>query len=208
MIILLPLSIITMIRLLRRLSLSQWIVLAMVAGILFGWQFPEAASHTGILSDLFIRLIKCIIVPLIFSTLVIGIAGHTDDMKAVGRLALKCIIYFELVTTLALFIGLAAVNIVKPGTGIPLSGTAAQGNQFAATTVSFDAVMEHLAPTSLFDSAARNDVLQVVIFAIIFGVALGRVNGKPRQTMIDFFEGLAQVMFKFTGIVMCLAPFG
>src|SRR5467141_290270 len=109
-----------MIGLLRRLSLSQWIVLAMIAGILFGWQFPEAASHTGILSDLFIRLIKCIIVPLIFSTLVIGIAGHTDDMKAVGRLALKSIIYFEIVTTLALFIGLLAVNIVKPGIGVSL----------------------------------------------------------------------------------------
>jgi len=197
-----------MIALLRRISLSQWILLAMIFGILFGWLFPGAALHLKIISTIFLHLIKCIIVPLIFSTLVIGIAGHTDDMKAVGRLALKCIIYFEVVTSLALFIGLAAVNIVKPGTGIPLSGTAAQGNQFAATTVSFEAVMEHLAPSSLFDSAARNDVLQVVIFAIIFGVALGRVNGKPKQTMVEFFEGLAQVMFKFTGIVMYLAPFG
>jgi len=102
-----------MIGLLRRLSLSHWIILAMIAGILFGWQFPEAATHTGIISDMFIRLIKCIIVPLIFSTLVIGIAGHTDDMKAVGRLALKSIIYFEIVTTLALLIGLAAVNLVR-----------------------------------------------------------------------------------------------
>src|SRR5258706_15448370 len=103
-----------MIRLLRRLSLSQWIVLAMVAGILFGWQFPEAASQAGILSDLFIRLIKCIIVPLIFSTLVIGIAVHTDDMKAIGRLALKSIVYFEIVTTLALLFRLSAEHLVMP----------------------------------------------------------------------------------------------
>jgi proton glutamate symport protein len=197
-----------MIALLRRVSLSQWILLAMVAGILFGWLFPHAALHLKIISTIFLHLVKCIIVPLIFSTLVIGIAGHTDDMKAVGRLAFKCIVYFEIVTTLALVVGLAAVNLVKPGAGIPLSTTAEPGNKLAATTVSFDSVMEHLAPTSLFDSAARNDVLQVVIFAIIFGVALGRVTGKPKQTMVEFFEGVSQVMFKFTGIVMCLAPFG
>ena len=95
------------------MSLSQWIILAMIAGILFGWQFPDAASHTGILSDLFIRLIKCIIVPLIFSTLVIGIAGHTDDMKAVGRLALKSIIYFEVVTTIALFLIFVVTLVVQ-----------------------------------------------------------------------------------------------
>jgi len=196
-----------MIGLLRRLSLSQWIVLAMIAGILFGWQFPEAASHIGILSDLFIRLIKCIIVPLIFSTLVIGIAGHTDDMKAVGRLALKSIIYFEIVTTLALLIGLAAVNLIRPGDGIQLSA-AAGAAQLPVAKLSLGAVLEHLAPQSLADAAARNDILQVVIFAIIFGVALGRVQGKPRQTMLEFFEGLSEVMFKFTGIVMCFAPFG
>src|SRR5882724_1824819 len=196
-----------MIGLLRRLTLSQWIVLAMIAGILFGWQFPEAASQAGILSDLFIRLIKCIIVPLIFSTLVIGIAGHTDDMKAVGRLALKSIVYFEIVTTLALLIGLAAVNLVRPGDGIQLS-SAAGGAQLPVTKLSLVAVLEHLAPQSIADAAARNDVLQVVIFAIIFGVALGRLNGKHKQTMLELLEGLSEVMFKFTGIVMWVAPFG
>jgi len=205
--VLLPTSIITMTRSLRRLSLSQWIVLAMIAGILFGWRFPEAASHIGILSDLFIRLIKCIIVPLIFSTLVIGIAGHTDDMKTVGRLALKSIVYFEIVTTLALLIGLAAVNLVRPGDGIQLTAAAA-GAQLPVAKLSLAALLEHLAPQSLADAAARNDILQVVIFAIIFGVALGRVQGKPRQTMLEFFEGLSEVMFRFTGIVMCFAPFG
>jgi len=192
----------------RRISLSQWILLAMIAGILFGWQFPHLALRTKIASTLFLHLIKCIIVPLIFSTLVVGIAGHTDDMKAVGRLALKAIIYFEVVTTLALFIGLAAVNLVQPGVGVQLPASDETGKQLASTHVTFDAVMEHLAPQSLFDSAARNDVLQVVIFAILFGVALARVKGKPKQTILDFFDGLSEVMFKFTGIVMCFAPFG
>src|SRR6266850_2283350 len=121
-----------MIALLRRISLTQWIILAMILGIYFGWQFPRAALELKIVSTIFLHLIKCIIVPLIFSTLVVGIAGHTDDMKAVGRLALKAIIYFEVVTTLALFIGLAAVNLVRPGVGVPLAGSAEQGNQFAA----------------------------------------------------------------------------
>src|SRR5580765_4245948 len=100
-----------MIAWLRRISLSQWILLAMVAGILAGWQIHSLALQTKIVSTLFLRLIKCIIVPLIFSTLVVGIAGHTDDMKAVGRLALKAIVYFEIVTTVALFVGLGAVNL-------------------------------------------------------------------------------------------------
>ncbi len=192
----------------RRISLSRWIILAMVAGTLFGWLLPEAALRVKVVSTVFLHLIKCIIVPLIFATLVVGIAGHTDDLKAVGRLALKSFIYFELVTTLALFIGLAAVNLVRPGVGVRLASSAEQGKQFAATNVSFDSVLEHLAPQSLFDAAARNDVLQVVIFAILFGVALGQVEGKPKQAMLGFFEGLSEVMFKFTGLVMCFAPFG
>src|SRR6266478_2962366 len=118
-----------MIALLRRISLSQWIIIAMVAGILFGWQFPHAAQKTQFLSTLFLHLIKCIIVPLIFSTLVTGIAGHTDDMKAVGRLALKAVIYFEIVTTLALVIGLAAVNLVRPGEGVQLAASDERAQQ-------------------------------------------------------------------------------
>src|SRR5947208_13485655 len=115
-----------MIAWLRRVSLSKWILIAMVAGIIFGWQFPHQAVQLKLLSTVFLHLIKCIIVPLLFSTLVVGIAGHTDDMKAVGRLALKSIIYFEIVTTLALFIGLGAVNLVRPGAGVQLSTSKAE----------------------------------------------------------------------------------
>jgi proton glutamate symport protein len=197
-----------MIALLRRISLSQWIIIAMIVGIWFGWQFPLAAQQTGIVSTMFLHLIKCIIVPLIFSTLVTGIAGHADDMKAVGRLALRSIIYFEIVTTLALFIGLAAVNLARPGEGVALAASAEKAKQLAATEVTFAAVAGHVAPQSFFDAAARNDVLQVVVFAIFFAVALTRVKGKAKQTMLYFFEGVTEVMFKFTGLVMWFAPFG
>ncbi len=194
--------------LLRRVSLNQWIVLAMIVGILFGWLVPDAAKHVKIVSTIFLNLIKCIIVPLVFATLVVGIASHTDDLKAVGRLALKSIIYFQIVTTLALFIGMGAANLIQPGAGVELGGSAETGKAFAARQISFESLVEHLAPKSFFDAAARNDVLQVVVFAIIFGVALTQVKGKPRQTMLDVFEGLSEVMFKFTGIVMWFAPFG
>jgi len=197
-----------MVGLLRRFSLSHWIIVGMIAGVIFGWQFPAVAARVGIISDLFIRLIKCVIVPLLFGTLVVGIAGHADDLKAVGRLALKCLIYFEVVTTFALLMGLGLVNLVQPGAGIQLSAPAQPGSAIDSSQLSVTGVLGHLVPQSLADAAARNDVLQVVVFAIIFGVALGQVQGKPRQTMLDFFEGLSEVMFKFTGIVMWAAPFG
>jgi len=197
-----------LIAIIRRLSLSQWIIFAMVAGIVVGWQFPEIGKHGNILSTLFLHLVKCIVVPLIFGTLVVGIAGHADDMKAVGRLALRSLIYFEVVTTAALFVGLGAVNLIRPGDGVQLSTSAAPGQALAATKITFQGVLEHLAPQSFFDSAARNDVLQVVIFAVLFGVSLARVGVKHRQVMLTFCESLSEVMFKFTSLVMCFAPLG
>src|SRR5216117_3607502 len=104
-------------RFIRRISLTQWIIIAMVLGVGIGAAFPAQAQELKVVSNVFIKLIKCIIVPIIFSTLVVGIAGHTDDLKAVGRLALKSIIYFEIITTLALVIGLAAFNVIQPGAG-------------------------------------------------------------------------------------------
>ncbi len=190
----------------QRITLTQWMLIAVVVGILVGWQFPEQAKQLQVVSNTFLRLIKCIIVPLLFSTLIVGIAGHTDDLKAVGRLALKSIIYFEIVTTAALVIGLAAVNLVKPGIGVALKGDASAID--TSQKLSTSGIIEHAFPRSFFESAASNDVLQVVVFAILFAIAITRVHGKSKQTVLGFFEAVSDVMFKFTDLVMKTAPFG
>ena len=197
-----------MLRLISKISLTQWIMASMVAGVLVGWMFPEGSQHLKVISNVFLRLIKSLLAPLVFSTLVVGIAGHGDDLKAVGRLALKSIIYFEAVTTLALFIGLGAVNLTQPGAGVSLPPSAPGSEQVAAKKVTWQGIIEHLVPSSFFEAAAANDVLQIVTFAILFGVALSQVRGKPHDVMLGFCEGLAEVMFKFVGLVMKFAPFG
>src|SRR5262245_13227697 len=123
-----------MLSFLRNRSLTQWILFAMAVGVLFGYFVPEASQYVKPLSTIFLRMIKSLVAPLIFATLVIGIAGHGDDMKRVGRLALKSLIYFEVVTSLALFIGLAAVNIARPGVGVGLNAPAKEGEQLATRT--------------------------------------------------------------------------
>ena len=197
-----------MIALLRRISLTQWIVVSMGIGVAIGELFPAESQHLRVISNVFLKLIKCIIVPIIFGTLVVGIAGHSDDLKAVGRLALKSIIYFEIVTTLALAIGLIAVNLVKPGAGVSLPPPSDAASAVTPQKQTLKDIIEHTVPKSFFESAAANDVLQVVVFAVIFAVALTQVSGKPKETMLNFFEGLSEVMFKFTGLVMMFAPFG
>jgi proton glutamate symport protein len=202
----------------RRISLTQWIIISMVLGIALGYFFPDSArdAHRGwaasdlrILSTVFLRMIKSLIVPLIFSTLVVGIAGHGDDMKKVGKLALRSIIYFEIVTTLALVVGLTAVNLVKPGQGVDLAeASAKEGSQFATTHATFSGVLEHTVPQSFFEAAANNEVLQIVFFAIIFAVALSRVQGRSKNFMLSLCESISEIMFKFTEIVMKFAPFG
>lgn len=194
-----------MITFLRRISLTQWIIISMFIGAGIGWLFPAESQHLKIVSNIFLKLIKCIIVPIIFGTLIVGIAGHSDDLKAVGRLALKSIIYFEIVTTLALAIGLIAVNLTKPGVGVQLPPP---DQREVPRQQTVPEMIEHVFPQSFFKSAADNDVLQVVVFAVIFSVALTQVSGKPKETMLNFFEGLSEVMFKFTGLVMKFAPFG
>src|SRR5215208_1341106 len=201
-----------------RISLSQWIVVSMVIGIFVGWMFPEtareahggwAATDLNVLSVVFLRMIKSLIVPLLFATLVVGIAGHGDDMKRVGRLAFRAIIYFEVVTTLALAIGLIAVNLVKPGRGVDLGGASAQaGAEYANSHTTLTGVIEHTVPQSFFDAAAKNEVLQIVFFAIIFAVALSRVQGPSKTFMLSACESLSEIMFKFVNIVMAYAPIG
>ncbi len=200
---------------LKRVSLTQWILVSMVIGGLVGWAYPDTAdagafsgSDLRPLSTTFLRMIKAIVVPIIFGTLVVGIAGHGDDLRRVGRLALKAIIYFEIVTTIALFIGLGAVHITKPGVGVRLPEDPSAGQQLGQGRPTISSVLEHLVPQSFFEAAARNEVLQVVFFSILFAAALTQVKGRPKEAMVGFAEGLAETMFKFTGIVMKFAPIG
>jgi proton glutamate symport protein len=155
-------------------------------------------------------MIKSLIAPLLFSTLVVGIAGHGDDMKKVGRLAFRSIVYFEVVTTLALAVGLLAVNIVRPGDGVALPQEAVSSTITEASqrSVTFTGVIEHIVPSSFIDAAAKNEVLQVVFWSIIFAVALARTPAAPKKIILSVTEGLGEVMFKFVGIVMAFAPFG
>jgi proton glutamate symport protein len=204
---------------LRRVSLTQWILVSMVVGILLGWLFPEsardihhgwAATDLNVFSNVFLRMIKSLIVPLLFGTLVVGIAGHGDDMKRVGKLALRSIIYFEIITTLALVVGLFTVNIVKPGRGVDLGVVSSkEGAQLAATKTTFSGVLEHTVPQSFFEAATHNEVLQIVFFSIIFAVALSQVKqDRAKAFMLSACESLSEVMFKFTAIVMKFAPIG
>src|SRR3954470_4103014 len=201
---------------LRRVTQTQWIIVSVIAGIAIGMLWPEAPGSTGfhatdlrVLSNIFLRMIKSLVVPLIFSTLVIGIAGHGDDMKQVGKLALRSIIYFELVTTLALAVGLIAVNLLKPGVGVTLAGaSAAEAQQMMTKQPTLAGVLEHTVPQSFFEAAAKHEGLQIVFFAILFAVALARTPAKPKAFMLAFCESLSEIMFKFVGIVMAFAPIG
>ena len=191
----------------------------MVLGVLIGLAFPDAvpgqpaplfqAASLKVLSTIFLRMIKLLIVPLIFSTLVVGIAGHGDDMKRVGKLALRSIVYFEIVTTMALVIGLAAVNLIRPGEGVNITGASATvGTDLASKHVTLTGVLEHVVPQSFFEAAANNEVLQIVFFSVLFGVALARTSKNQKMTMLAFCESLSEIMFKLTDLVMKFAPFG
>jgi proton glutamate symport protein len=191
------------------LTLTQQIMLGLVlgvaAGALVSRYHPAWAIYFNPFSQLFLRLIKMIIAPLIFGTLVAGIAG-AGHVKAVGRMGLRAMIYFEVVTTIALLIGLLAVNIFKPGVGLvlpPPSGAPA----IAASTQTWDQIFLHTFPTSVIQAMAEGDVLQIVVWSIIFAIALTMIGPKGRP-MIEFCESLAETMFAFTNIVMKYAPIG
>ena len=190
------------------LTLTQQIILGLIVGIVAGTLVsrinPAWAQYFNPFSQLFLRLIKMIIAPLIFSTLVAGIAG-AGHVKAVGRMGLRAMIYFEVVTTIALLIGLLAVNILKPGVGLVLPPPS--GPPIAAAAQTWDQILLHTFPTSIIQAMAEGDVLQIVVWSIIFAIALTMVGPKARP-MIEFCESLAEAMFKFTNIVMKYAPIG
>jgi proton glutamate symport protein len=202
----------------RSVSNTTQILIGLVLGIGVGYLFPSSdvngvhaagfAEQVKPLADVFLRMIKMIIAPLLFSTLVVGIAG-TGDMKTMGRIGLKAILYFEIATTIALFLGLGLVNVFKPGAGVALpigADTRAAAAMVQNQQHAWD-ILLHMFPTSVVDSMARGDILQVVIFSMFFGIAVAAIGAKG-QPVLDLMESTAQAMFKFTGYVMAFAPVG
>ena len=190
----------------KRRSLTAWIVVGMLVGTEIGYDWPNTAKHLEVLSTIFLRLIKTIVAPLIFGTLVVGIAGHAD-LKQVGRMGVKAIVYFEIITTLALIIGLAAINISQAGSGVTPPEHAAAAAPAAPSPSASDIIL-HAFPENIAKSVADAQVLQVVVFSIFFGIALALLSEEKREPMIRFCESLSEVMFKFTNIVMLFAPVG
>jgi proton glutamate symport protein len=188
-----------------RPSLTTWIFISMLLGAEIGHDFPTFGVSLRLLAQIFLRLIKVIIAPLLFSTLVSGIAGHSD-LKKIGRMGVKALVFFEIVTTLALFIGLAAINISQAGIGAQIPANTAETVKIESLTPS-ETVL-HVFPENIAKSIAENQILQVVIFSLLFGVALALVKQEKRRPMLAFCESLADVMFKFTNIVMWFAPLG
>jgi proton glutamate symport protein len=200
------------------LSNTTQILIGLVLGIAVGYLFPSSdaggvhvaglAEQIKPLADVFLRMIKMIIAPLLFSTLVVGIAG-TGDVKTMGRIGLKAIVYFEIATTIALFLGLGLVNLFKPGVGVslPISADTRTAAAMVQNQQHVWDILLHMVPTSVVDSMARGDILQVVVFSMFFGIAIAAIGAKG-QPVLDVLESTAQAMFKFTGYVMAFAPIG
>jgi proton glutamate symport protein len=190
----------------RRRTLTSWILVSMLVGAEVGYDFPETAVAMRLLSQVFIRMIKTIIAPLLFATLVVGIAGH-PNLRHVGRMGVKALVYFEIVTTLALVIGLAAINLSQAGVGIE-APAALQPAGPRPPPQSLADVILHAFPENVAKAVAEGHVLQIVVFSLIFAVALSLLSEEKRRPMLSFAESLAATMFKFTNIVMLFAPIG
>jgi proton glutamate symport protein len=192
---------------LRKQSLTYWMFVAMLVGLEIGLDRPQLAEHLRILSDIFLRLIKVIVTPLILGTLVTGIAGH-GNLKSVGRIGIKSLVYFEVVTTIALFLGVAAINLSRAGEGLHLAQSAEAVAPLNVAPLRWDDFLLHIFPDNIVKAAAENQILQVAVFAIIFGIALTRISEAKRTPVLNFAESLTQTMFSFTNLVMYYAPIG
>lgn len=189
-----------------RRSLTLWILTGLLAGAELGYDAPNVAVKCQILGSIFLRLIKVIIAPLLFGTLVVGIAGHSE-LRKVGRMAVKALVYFEIVSTIALIIGLVAINISRAGVGVHLPTEASQ-QALPASIQSTSQLILNIFPENIAKSVADGQVLQVVVFSILFAMGLALVKEPKRRPMVAFAESLSEVMFKFTNIVMYTAPLG
>ena len=189
-----------------RRSLTGWILVGLLAGAELGHDAPAVAAKLQVLGTIFLRLIRVIIAPLLFAVLVVGIAGH-PDLKKVGRLGIKSLVYFEVVSTIAMLIGLAAINLSRAGEGVRLPSTAAsQPLNLSPHTAS--QLITDIFPENIAKSVAEGQVLQIVVFSILFAMALALVPEPKRRPMLAFAESLSEVMFKFTNLVMYVAPIG
>jgi proton glutamate symport protein len=191
----------------RRRSLTTWILVAMVVGAEIGHDFPQFALSLRVLSQIFLRLIRTIIAPLLFATLVVGIAGHSN-LKQIGRMAVKALIYFEVVTTLALAIGWAAITLSGAGLGINLPPVPGGEQLQQPAQRTWQTIVLEVFPENIARSVADAQVLQIVVFSVLFGCALAMVPEERRRPMLTFTESLAETMFKFTKVVMLMAPIG
>jgi proton glutamate symport protein len=189
-----------------RRTLTAWIFIAMLLGAEIGHDFPAVANHLRVFAFIFLRLIKTIIAPLLFATLVVGIAGHSN-LRQVGRLGLRSILFFEIVTTIAIFLGLGAINLSKAGVGVHLP-PATNTDTSSVSKLSGEDTILHIFPENIAKSVADGAVLQVVVFSLIFAIALAMISEPKRRPMLAFCESLSEVMFKFTNLVMYMAPLG
>lgn len=188
----------------RKSSLTHWIFVAMLLGIVLGYDFPEFSKNLNVFSKIFMKLVKCVIAPLLLGTLITGIAGHSN-LKQLGRLGIKSLIYFEVVTTFALFIGLAAINLSRAGEGIQLiNNTTAEIPKLNAKTPA--EIILHVFPENIAKSIADGEVLQIVVFCLFFSIGLVKTKESYRKPILRFAESLSEVMFKFTDLVMLFAP--
>src|SRR3977135_2547048 len=191
-----------------RPSLTTQIMIGLVVGGVIGWLRPDWGSNVFFLRDIFLNLIKSIIAPLVFSTIVVGIAG-AGALRKVGRMGVKALVYFEIVTTAALFIGLAVVNFTKPGAGVTLAATSTDviktiEQSHPKTLVE---TIVHAFPSSVIEAMVRGDVLQIVVFSVLFALAVSAI-GEKGKPIVRAMESLSQIMFKFTNYVMLFAPIG
>jgi proton glutamate symport protein len=191
----------------KGMGLTTQIFLGLILGTIFGYVFPTYGVELKPIGDMFIRMIKMIVVPLVFSSLIMGIAG-TGDFKKLGRLGAKSILWFEFATTIALFIGLLVANVLQPGVGVSVSaGDTAAVAAAAKKTINHIDMIVNIVPTNVIDAAARGDMLQIIFFSTFFGISAAAM-GKTGEPVVKFAVSVAEIMFKFTGYVMKVAPIG
>ncbi len=187
-------------------SLTTWILVAMAMGVEIGLDFPPFSQNLSFLSSIFLRLVKTIVAPLLFSTLVVGIASHSN-LRQVGRMGWKSLLYFEVVTTIALVIGLIFINLTQAGAGIEVPEALLRELPEAKIKTWKDHIID-IFPENIIKSIYEGNVLPIVLFSVIFGISLAMLNEHKKKPMLDFAESLAETMFRFTNIIMYFAPFG